>query len=45
MLADLGYANGSIPLQIAEDNSAFAAQANSGLRHVLNEKHNKVKLR
>jgi hypothetical protein len=45
MLADLGYANGGKPLQIAEDNSACIAQANSGLRHVRNAKHYEVKLR
>jgi hypothetical protein len=42
---DLGYANGGKPLQIAEDNSACIAQANSGLRHVRNAKHYEVKLR
>jgi hypothetical protein len=45
MLADLGYPNGSKPLQITEDNSACIAQANSGLRHVRNAKHYEVKLR
>jgi hypothetical protein len=45
MLADLGYATGSKPLEIAEDNSACIAQANPGLRHVRNEKYYEVKLR
>jgi hypothetical protein len=34
-----------VPLQIAEDNSACIAQAESGLRHVRNAKHYEVKLR
>lgn len=33
-----------VPMQIAEDNSACIAQANSGLRHVRNAKHYEVKL-
>jgi hypothetical protein len=45
MLVNLGHANKGKPLQIAEDNSAFIAQANSGLRHVRNAKHYEVKLR
>ena len=33
------------PLQIAEDNTEFIAQANSRIRHVRNAKHNQAKLR
>ena len=39
MLAELGYSNGK-PLQIAEDNAACNAQAEFGLRHVRNSRHN-----
>ena len=45
MLAYSGYANGGQPLQIAEDNSACIAQANSGLKHVRNAKRYEVMLR
>jgi hypothetical protein len=45
MLFDLGYAQSSDTLQIAEDNSACIAQAESGLRHVRKAKHYEVRLR
>ena len=44
MLAELGYSNGK-PLQIAEDNAACIAQAETGLRHVRNARHYAVRLR
>jgi len=44
MLAELGYSNGK-PLQIAEDNAACFAQAETGLRHVRNARHYAVRLR
>ena len=44
LLVDLGYSDGS-PLQIAEDNAACIAQANTGLRHVRNAKHYEIRLR
>jgi len=45
MLVDLGYATFDSPIQIAEDNSACIAQAQSGLRHVRKAKHYEVRLR
>jgi hypothetical protein len=44
MLVDLGYSDGR-PLQIAEDNAACIAQAETGLRHVRNARHYAVRLR
>merc|ERR1719223_603548 len=44
MLVDLGYSYGR-PLQIAEDNAACIAQAETGLRHVRNARHYAVRLR
>jgi hypothetical protein len=45
MLVDLGYSQPSTTIQIAEDNSACIAQAESGLRHVRKAKHYEVRLR
>jgi hypothetical protein len=45
LLLDLNLMESDKPLQIAEDNSACIAQAESGLRHVRNAKHYEVKLR
>ena len=45
LLFDLGVHTEKQPLQIAEDNAACIAQANTGLRHVKNAKHYQVKLR
>ena len=45
LLFDLGATTSIIPLQIAEDNSACIAQANSGIKHVRNAKHYAIRLR
>ena len=45
ILIDLELMSEETPLQIAEDNSACIAQAESGLKHVRNAKHYEVKLR
>ena len=45
LLKDMGITKEITPLQIAEDNSACIAQANSGLRFVRKAKHYEVKLR
>ena len=44
LLSDLGYSNGSEPIQIAEDNASAIVQAESGLRQVRNAKHYEVRL-
>jgi hypothetical protein len=45
LLLDLDLTTEDAPLQVAEDNAACIAQAESGLRHVRNAKHYEVKLR
>jgi len=45
ILIDMGLVPYDQVMQIAEDNSACIAQAESGLRHVRNAKHYEVKLR
>ena len=44
LLKDLGYEKENRPIQIAEDNAAAIAQAESGLRSVRKAKHYEVKL-
>jgi hypothetical protein len=45
VLVDMGLVSQDQVMQIAEDNAACIAQAESGLRHVRNAKHYEVKLR
>ena len=45
LLEDLELIQDDHPLEIAEDNVAFIAQANSGIKHVRNAKHYEVRLR
>ena len=45
LLKDLEQIKDDHPLEIAEDNAACIAQANSGIKHVRNAKHYLVKLR
>jgi len=45
LLVDLDLYDPLAPLQIAEDNSACIAQAESGIRHVRNAKHYEIRLR
>jgi hypothetical protein len=45
LLKDLGLTEDVQPIQIAEDNAACIAQANSGIRHVRNAKHYALRLR
>ena len=45
LLKDLGLTEDVQPIQIAEDNAACIAQANSGIRHVRNAKHYVIRLR
>ena len=45
LLKDLELIKDAQPLEIAEDNAACIAQANSGIKHVRNAKHYEVRLR
>ena len=45
MLQDLELYPDNRPLEIAEDNSAAIAQANSGIKYIRNAKHYEIRLR
>ena len=45
MLKDLELYPDSRPMEIAEDNSAAIAQANSGIKHIRHSKHYEIRLR
>ena len=45
LLKDLELIQDDRPLEITEDNAAFIAQENSGIKHVRNAKHYEVRLR
>jgi len=45
MLIDLELYPKNRPLEIAEDNSAAIAQANSGIKYIRNAKHYEIRLR